>query len=51
MSTTGFSTPEPIEQIKQPDGGYIDPETLEVVSLDDDDYDNVLNPKENVSPD
>lgn len=48
MSTTGCSTSE---RIAQPEGGYISPETLEVVSLYDDDYDDALNPKENVRPD
>lgn len=53
MGTTGGSASEHIEQIDQPEGGYIPPETLEPVPVDDDDdgYAAVLNPEENVSPD
>ena len=48
-----MSTVEYIEQIEQPEGGYIPPEMLEPVPVDDDDdgYAAVLNPEENVSPD
>lgn len=50
-----MNTAECIEQIEQPEGGYIPPETLEPVPVpvddDDDGYAVVLNPEENVSPD
>lgn len=48
MGTIGGSASEHIEQIDQPEGGYIPPETLEPVPVDDDDdgYAAVLNPVE-----
>lgn len=45
--TTGCSVTRRIKQIKQPRGGYINPRTLEVVSLGD--GIDALNPEENVS--
>lgn len=49
MGTTGCSVTRRIKQIKQPRGGYINPRTLGVVTLDDKGTD-VLNPEENISP-
>lgn len=48
MSITECSASELIEQIKQPEGGYIPPETLEVISFGE--GVDALNPEENVSP-
>lgn len=46
--TTGCSVTRRLKQIKQPRGGYINPRTLEVVSLGD--GIDALNSEENVSP-
>lgn len=48
MSTTACSVTRRIKQIKQPRGGYINPRTLDVVSLGE--GLDALNPEENVSP-
>lgn len=53
MRITGCSTSKHIARIKQPEGGYLPLKMFEVTPVEDndDEYIDVLNPEENVSPD